>query len=89
MSTMSRVPGLSYVGRQLDQRHHLQGVEVVWPYRENGRVKPFRLRETPLLVQLKRLREDLRHIGLQPEHGNAATSGLSLLRGDQDGTQAG
>jgi hypothetical protein len=49
-------------GRKLDQPHHLQGVEVIRPDRENGGVKPFGLGQTPLLMQLERLREGLRNV---------------------------
>ena len=47
---------------QLDQPHHLQGVDVLRPHREHGGVKLLGLRQPPLIMQLERLCEGLRDV---------------------------
>ena len=49
-------------GRELDQRHHLQGVEMIRPDRKHGGVKLPGLRQAPLFVQLEPLGKGLRHV---------------------------
>ena len=47
---------------ELDQRHHLQGVDMVGPRRQNFGVEPLGLRQPALLVELQSLRRRLRDV---------------------------
>ena len=49
-------------GRHLDQRHHLQGVEMIRPDREHGGVKLPGLRQAALFMQLEALGKGLRDV---------------------------
>ena len=47
---------------ELDQRHHLQGVDVIGPRREDFGVERLGLRQPALVMKLQGLRQQLRDI---------------------------
>ena len=57
---IERLDGLAL--GELDERHHLQRVEVVGPRGQYLRVEWLGLRELTALVELQRLGEGLRHV---------------------------